>query len=408
MAKIPYKINLTENEMPKQWMNLRAFMPEKPDPMLHPGTLQPCVKADLTPVFCDALVDQELNKTDPFIDIPAGILDFYRMYRPSPLTRAYNLERELGTPAEIYYKFEGSNTSGSHKLNSAAAQVYYAKEQGLTSLTTETGAGQWGTALAMACAFYKVDLTVYMVKVSAEQKPYRKVLMETFGGKVVPSPSDTTAAGRKILAENPPGFGGSLGCAISEALETAMQKPNCRYVLGSVLDHVVMHQSVIGLETKAALDKYDIQPDVIIGCAGGGSNLGGLIAPFMAERLEGKNSIRFVAVEPGGATPMISATLPRPHRSCACIRLAASSGPRPTMPADCATMGCRRSCPSSITTGIWKRVRTGRRKCLTRRCSLPAARGRCPRPNRRTRSAARLTKRLNARGQARKRPLYSA
>ncbi len=298
MAKIPYKINLTENEMPKQWMNLRAFMPEKPDPMLHPVTLQPCVKADLTPVFCDALVDQELNKTDPFIDIPAGILDFYRMYRPSPLTRAYNLERELGTPAEIYYKFEGSNTSGSHKLNSAAAQVYYAKEQGLTSLTTETGAGQWGTALAMACAFYKVDLTVYMVKVSAEQKPYRKVLMETFGGKVVPSPSDTTAAGRKILAENPPGFGGSLGCAISEALETAMQKPNCRYVLGSVLDHVVMHQSVIGLETKAALDKYDIQPDVIIGCAGGGSNLGGLIAPFMAERLEGKNNIRFVAVEP--------------------------------------------------------------------------------------------------------------
>ena len=298
MAKIPYKINLTENEMPKQWMNLRAFMPEKPDPMLHPGTLQPCVKADLTPVFCDALVDQELNKTDPFIDIPAGILDFYRMYRPSPLTRAYNLERELGTPAEIYYKFEGSNTSGSHKLNSAAAQVYYAKEQGLTSLTTETGAGQWGTALAMACAFYKVDLTVYMVKVSAEQKPYRKVLMETFGGKVVPSPSDTTAAGRKILAENPPGFGGSLGCAISEALETAMQKPNCRYVLGSVLDHVVMHQSVIGLETKAALDKYDIQPDVIIGCAGGGSNLGGLIAPFMGEKLRGENDYRFIAVEP--------------------------------------------------------------------------------------------------------------
>lgn len=297
MTNIPYKIYLSESEMPKHWIDMRPFMKELPDPFIHPATLKPCTAEDLAPVFCDELVKQELNTTEKYIDIPQGILDFYKMYRPSPVVRAYNLEKALGTPAKIYYKFEGNNTSGSHKLNSAAAQVYYAKQQGLTALTTETGAGQWGTALAIACAFYGIDLTVYMVKVSAQQKPHRKAVIETYGGKVIPSPSDTTEVGRKILAENP-GTGGSLGCAISEAMEVALKTDNCRYVLGSVLNHVLLHQSIIGQETKAALDKYDIQPDVIIGCAGGGSNLGGLIAPFMAERLEGKNNIQFIAVEP--------------------------------------------------------------------------------------------------------------
>ena len=252
---------------------------------------------ELSHIFCTELAKQELNVTDKYIEIPEEIQSFYKMYRPSPLVRAYNLEKALGTPAEIYYKFEGTNTSGSHKLNSAAAQVYYAKEQGITKLTTETGAGQWGTALSMACAFYGVDLSVYMVKVSSQQKPYRKAVIETYGAKVIPSPSDTTEVGRKILAENPE-TGGSLGCAISEATEVAMKTENCRYVLGSVLNHVLMHQSVIGLESKTALDKYGIKPDIIIGCAGGGSNLGGLIAPFMAEKIEGKNDIEFIAVEP--------------------------------------------------------------------------------------------------------------
>lgn len=283
--------------MPKQWHNVRAYMKEKPEPFINPATGKPCTADDLRPVFCDELIDQELNVTDKFIDIPQGILDFYKMYRPSPLIRAYNLEKALDTPAEIYYKFEGNNTSGSHKLNSAAAQVYYAKQQGLTHLTTETGAGQWGTALAMACAFYGLDLKVYMVKVSAEQKPYRKALIETYGGQVIPSPSDTTEVGRKILAENP-GTGGSLGCAISEAMEVALKTDNCRYVLGSVLNHVLLHQTIIGQETMAACKKYDIEPDIIIGCAGGGSNLGGLISPFMADKIEGKNNIEFIAVEP--------------------------------------------------------------------------------------------------------------
>ncbi|MBZ4669782.1 MAG: trpB 1 [Oscillospiraceae bacterium] len=297
MSKIPYKIYLSEEEMPKQWHNIRAEMKELPDPFINPATLKPCTADDLAPVFCKELVEQELNVTDKYIDIPKGILDFYKMYRPSPLVRAYELEKKLDTPAKIYYKFEGTNTSGSHKLNSAAAQVYYAKQQGLTHLTTETGAGQWGTALSMACAYYGIDLTVYMVKVSAEQKPYRKAVIETYGGKVIPSPSETTEIGRKILAENP-GTGGSLGCAISEAMEVALKTPNCRYVLGSVLNHVVLHQSVIGMEVKKACEKYDIQPDVIIGCAGGGSNLGGLISPFMADKINGKNNIEFIAVEP--------------------------------------------------------------------------------------------------------------
>ncbi|OXS24396.1 MAG: TrpB-like pyridoxal-phosphate dependent enzyme [Acetobacterium sp. MES1] len=297
MEKIPYKIYLSEDEMPKYWFNLRAKMKELPEPFVNPGTGEYCTKDELLPVFCEELVDQELNTTDAYIEIPEEIRDFYKMYRPSPLVRAYCLEKELDTPAEIYYKYEGTNTSGSHKLNSAAAQAYYAKKQGLTYLTTETGAGQWGTALSMACAYFNLDLSVYMVKVSAEQKPHRRAVMETYGAKVIASPSDTTNAGRKILAETPD-TNGSLGCAISEAIEVAVTTDNCKYVLGSVLNHVGLHQSIIGLETKAACDKYDIKPDIIIGCAGGGSNLLGLIAPFMADKIEGKNDIDFVAVEP--------------------------------------------------------------------------------------------------------------
>jgi len=295
--KIPIRMYLEENEMPQNWYNLRAVMKKKPDPMLHPGTLQPVTAADLEPVFCKELVKQELDDTTPLIPIPDGIREFYRAYRPSPLIRAYFLENALETPAEIYYKFEGINTSGSHKLNSAGAQAYYAHKEGLTSLTTETGAGQWGSAMAMACAFYGLKLTVYMVKVSSEQKPYRKALMEAYGAELIPSPSDTTESGRKILA-NDPNTGGSLGCAISEAIETAVKTDKCRYVLGSVLNHVLLHQTVIGQEAKTALDKYRIKPDIIIGCAGGGSNLGGLIAPFMGEKLAGKSNARFIAVEP--------------------------------------------------------------------------------------------------------------
>ncbi|HCP14605.1 MAG TPA: TrpB-like pyridoxal phosphate-dependent enzyme [Peptococcaceae bacterium] len=295
--QIPYKIYLSEEEMPKQWFDLRPDMKELPAPMLHPGTLQPVTAADLAPVFCDELIAQELNTTQRFIDIPEEVQNFYKMYRPSPVVRAYHLEKELGTPAHIYYKFEGSNTSGSHKLNSAVPQVYYAKKQGISSVTTETGAGQWGTALSMACAFFKMGLKVYMVKVSSEQKPYRKAVMETYGATVIPSPSTTTEIGRKILAEFP-NTGGSLGCAISEAIEVAVTSDNCRYVLGSVLNHVLLHQSIIGLEAKAALDKYDVYPDVVIGCAGGGSNLGGLIAPYMSEKIKGRSNTRFIAVEP--------------------------------------------------------------------------------------------------------------
>lgn len=294
---VPTKIYLSENEIPRQWYNVRAAMKEKHDPFLNPVTLKPCTFDDLRGVFCDELIEQELNQTDEYINIPEGIVEFYKMFRPSPMVRAYWLEKLLDTPAHIYYKFEGNNTSGSHKLNSAVAQVYYAKQQGLTHLTTETGAGQWGTALSMACAFYGIDLTVYMVKVSSEQKPHRKEVMRTYGANVVASPSDTTEVGRKILAEFP-STGGSLGCAISEAIEKALKTENCKYVLGSVLDHVVLHQSIIGLESKTALEKYGVTPDIIIGCAGGGSNLGGLISPFMGDKLKGKNDIRFVAVEP--------------------------------------------------------------------------------------------------------------
>ena len=294
---IPYKIYLDETELPQSWLNLRAFMKQKPAPLLNPGTLQPVTKEELSHVFCEELVDQELDDTSKFIPIPDEVRNFYKMYRPSPLVRAYCLEKALGTPAHIYYKFEGNNTSGSHKLNSAIAQAYYAKKQGLKGVTTETGAGQWGTALSMACSYFGLDCKVFMVKVSYEQKPFRREVMRTYGADVTPSPSTTTAIGRKILEEFP-GTNGSLGCAISEAVEAATSREGYRYVLGSVLNQVLLHQSVIGLETKTALEKYDVTPDIIIGCAGGGSNLGGLIAPFMADQLEGKANYRFIAVEP--------------------------------------------------------------------------------------------------------------
>ncbi|MEI3219460.1 MAG: TrpB-like pyridoxal phosphate-dependent enzyme [Lachnoclostridium sp.] len=296
-TKIPYKIYLEESKMPTQWYNVRADMKNKPAPLLNPGTLEPMTAEELSHVFCDELVKQELDDTTPYFDIPQDIRDFYKMYRPSPLVRAYCLEKALDTPAKIYYKFEGNNTSGSHKLNSAIAQAYYAKEQGLKGVTTETGAGQWGTALSMACAYLNLDCKVYMVKCSYEQKPFRREVMRTYGANVTPSPSETTNVGRKILAEHP-GTTGSLGCAISEAVEDATTHEGYRYVLGSVLSQVLLHQSVIGLETKAALDKYGITPDIIIGCAGGGSNLGGLISPFMGEKLRGEKDYRIIAVEP--------------------------------------------------------------------------------------------------------------
>ncbi|MCC8080683.1 MAG: TrpB-like pyridoxal phosphate-dependent enzyme [Lachnospiraceae bacterium] len=295
--KIPYKIYLEESEMPTHWYNVRADMENKPAPLLNPGTLQPMTAQELGGVFCDELVKQELDDDTRLIEIPAEIRDFYRMYRPAPLVRAYCLEKALGTPAKIYYKFEGNNTSGSHKLNSAIAQAYYAKKQGLKGVTTETGAGQWGTALSMACAYLDLDCKVYMVKVSYEQKPFRREVMRTYGAEVTPSPSDTTEVGRKILAEHP-GTTGSLGCAISEAVEVAVTNEGYRYVLGSVLNQVLLHQSIIGVETKLAMDKYDIRPDIIIGCAGGGSNLGGLISPFMGEKLRGEADYRIIAVEP--------------------------------------------------------------------------------------------------------------
>ena len=294
---IPYKIYLNENEMPRFWYNLRADMKNKPAPLLNPGTHQPMTAEELSGVFCEDLVKQELDNETREYPVPQEILDFYKMYRPSPLVRAYCLEKKLGTPAKIYYKFEGNNTSGSHKLNSAIAQAYYAKKQGLKGVTTETGAGQWGTALSMACAYFELDCKVYMVKVSYEQKPFRREVMRVYGADVTPSPSTTTQVGKKILSEHP-GTTGSLGCAISEAVETAVTSPGYRYVLGSVLNQVLLHQSVIGMETKIAMDKYGIKPDLIIGCAGGGSNLGGLIAPFMGEKLRGEADYRIIAVEP--------------------------------------------------------------------------------------------------------------
>ncbi len=295
--EIPYKIYLSESELPKSWYNLRADMKNKPAPLLHPGTHQPLKLEELTPIFCEELAKQELDDKTPYIEIPEEIRNFYKMYRPSPLVRAYCLEKQLGTPAKIYYKFEGNNTSGSHKLNSAIAQAYYAKKQGLKGVTTETGAGQWGTALSMACSYFGLDCQVYMVKVSYEQKPFRREVMRTYGAKVTPSPSDTTNVGRAILKQFP-GTTGSLGCAISEAVEAATTQEGYRYVLGSVLAQVLLHQSVIGLETMTALDKYGVKPDMIIGCAGGGSNLGGLISPFMGRKIRGEADYQIIAVEP--------------------------------------------------------------------------------------------------------------
>ena len=295
--EIPYKIYLEESEMPKAWYNVRADMKNKPAPILHPGTLKPVTVDDLTPIFCKELAQQELDETTPYIAIPEEIQDFYKMYRPAPLVRAYCLEKALDTPAKIYYKFEGNNTSGSHKLNSAIAQAYYAKKEGLKGVTTETGAGQWGTALSMACSYFDLDCQVYMVKVSYEQKPFRREVMRTYGANVTPSPSENTAVGRKILEEFP-GTTGSLGCAISEAVEAATSQEGYRYVLGSVLSQVLLHQTIIGLETQTALRKYDIKPDIIIGCAGGGSNLGGLISPFVGEKIRGEADYRIIAVEP--------------------------------------------------------------------------------------------------------------
>ena len=294
---IPYKIYLSEEEMPRKWYNIRSSMKVKPAPLLNPGTGQPMTARELEAVFCTELVRQELDNDTPYFDIPQEIRDFYKMYRPSPLVRAYCLEERLKTPAKIYYKFEGNNTSGSHKLNSAIAQAYYAKNQGLTGVTTETGAGQWGTALSMACGYLGLDCKVFMVRCSYEQKPFRREVMKVYGSSVTPSPSETTSVGRKILSEVPSGTG-SLGCAISEAVEAALSQPGYRYVLGSVLNQVLLHQSIIGLEAKTALDKYGVKPDIIIGCAGGGSNLGGLIAPFMGEKLRGEADYRFIAVEP--------------------------------------------------------------------------------------------------------------
>ena len=305
--EIPYKIYLSEDEMPKYWYNMRADMKKKPAPLLNPETLKPVTAEELEHVFCKELVKQELDNDTREIPIPQEILDFYKMYRPSPLTRAYCLEKKLNTPAKIYYKFEGNNTSGSHKLNSAIAQAYYAKNQGLKGVTTETGAGQWGTALSMACAYLGLDCHVYMVKVSYEQKPFRREVMRTYGAQVTPSPSETTNVGRQILKEHP-GTGGSLGCAISEAVEDATTHEGYRYVLGSVLSQVLLHQSVIGVEAKLAMDKFGIKPDVIIGCAGGGSNLGGLISPFMGEKLRGEADYQFIAVEPASCPSLTRGT----------------------------------------------------------------------------------------------------
>ena len=295
--EVPYKIYLAEDEIPTQWYNVRADMKNKPAPLLNPATGKPLTQAELEAVFCSELCKQGLDNDTKWFDIPEEIVNFYKMYRPSPLVRAYFLEKALGTPAKIYYKFEGNNTSGSHKLNSAIAQAYYAKKQGLKGVTTETGAGQWGTALSMACSYFGLDCQVYMVKCSYEQKPFRREVMRTYGAHVTPSPSNTTNVGRKILAEFP-GTTGSLGCAISEAVEAAVSQEGYRYVLGSVLNQVLLHQTVIGLETKKALDKYGIKPDIVIGCAGGGSNLGGLISPFVGEKLRGESDCRIIAVEP--------------------------------------------------------------------------------------------------------------
>jgi len=297
MSKVPHRLYLSEDQIPKAWYNLRADMVNLPDPIINPATMKPATEEDLYPVFCKKLAKQEMDNETRYVDIPEEVLEMYKIYRPSPLIRAYNLEKALDTPAKIYYKFEGNNTSGSHKLNSAIAQAYYAKEQGLKGLTTETGAGQWGTALSEACSYFNLPLTVYMVKVSYEQKPFRKAVMSTFDANVIASPSTSTNIGKKILEENPDTTG-SLGCAISEAVEKAVTTEGYRYVLGSVLNQVLLHQSIVGLESEIAMKMLGEYPDIVIGCAGGGSNLGGLIAPFMRDKIKGKRNTRIIAVEP--------------------------------------------------------------------------------------------------------------
>ena len=393
--EIPYKIYLEESEMPKEWYNVRADMKNKPAPLLNPQTLQPMTAEELGAVFCDELVAQELNETDPYIAIPEEIRSFYKMYRPSPLVRAYCLEEKLDTPAKIYYKFEGNNTSGSHKLNSAIAQAYYAKEQGLTGVTTETGAGQWGTALAMACAYFGLDCKVYMVKVSYEQKPFRREVMRTYGASVTPSPSMETEVGRKILAEHP-GTTGSLGCAISEAVEAATHTPGYRYVLGSVLNQVLLHQSIIGLETKAALDKYGVVPDIIIGCAGGWA---GSSPPSWARKSRASGitasspwSPLPAPALPADALPMTSATRARSRRWLKCTPWAAPSSLLQTTPAASATTACPRSFPSCMQTSIWKQNPTNRQKFSKRPFSSPSWKRSFRHRNLHTRSAEPLTK----------------
>lgn len=304
---IPNRIYLSEDQIPDSWLNIVPLLKSKPDPYLHPGTLKPATVDDFAAIFARELCEQELNDKDVNIPIPEEILKYYKMFRPSPLIRAYALEKKLGTPAKIYYKYEGNNTSGSHKLNSALPQVYYNKAEGTTSLTTETGAGQWGTALSIACNFYDVPLTIFMVKASYEQKPYRKTIMNVFGAKVIPSPSETTAVGKRILSEHP-NTTGSLGCAISEAVELAVGTDKSRYVLGSVLNQVILHQTIIGLESKKQLESVDEYPDIIIGCAGGGSNLGGLVIPFVKDKLEGKANPHIIAVEPASCPSMTRGT----------------------------------------------------------------------------------------------------
>ena len=399
-AKLPNKIYRNEVAMPRTWYNVRADMKVKPAPLRNPATGAPMAFDDLRPVFCDELIRQELDNDDREIPIPDEIRDFYKMHRPSPLVRAYCLEKQLQTPAKIYYKFEGNNTSGSHKLNSAIAQAYYAKQQGLRGVTTETGAGQWGTALSMACAYLGLDCKVYMVKCSYEQKPFRREVMRTYGASVTPSPSTETEIGRRILAEHP-GTTGSLGCAISEAVEVTTSTPGYRYVLGSVLNQVLLHQSVIGLETKTALDKYGIVPDIIIGCAGGGSNLGGLISPFMGEKLRGERDYRFIAVEPASCPSLTRGRFAYDFcdtgKVCPLAKMyTLGSGfiPSPNH------AGC-------ITMATWKPAPSSRRRCSRRPSSSRASKASCPLRNRVTPSASPSTRPSSAARPARPRPSSS-
>ena len=391
---IPYKIYLSEDELPRSWYNVRADMTNKPAPLLHPATLQPMTAEELGHVFCDELVKQELDDTTAYIPIPQEIRDFYKMYRPSPLVRAYCLEEKLDTPAHIYYKFEGNNTSGSHKLNSAIAQAYYAKEQGLRGVTTETGAGQWGTALSMACAYLGLDCRVFMVKCSYEQKPFRREVMRTYGANVTPSPSDTTEVGRKILAEFPDTTG-SLGCAISEAVEAAASREGYRYVLGSVLNQVLLHQSIIGLETMAALEKYHIKPDTIIGCAGGGSNLGGLISPFVGQMLRGEADYRIIAVEPASCPSLTRGVFRYDFcdtgKICPMAKMYTLGNG--FIPSANHAGGLRYHGMSSTTTAIWRRAAWSRLPCSRRRSCSPAVRASCPRRRAATPSAWLWTRR---------------